>query len=43
MEEQETNTVTVSSAEVEYRVMAATSKKLTWLNNFLSKLRLGDF
>lgn len=37
------NTFALSSAETEYRVMAAISKELVWLKNLLSELRLRDF
>jgi transposase InsO family protein len=36
------NTVALSSAEAEYRAMAAASKELAWLKNLLSELRFGD-
>ncbi|GAU43000.1 hypothetical protein TSUD_188740 [Trifolium subterraneum] len=36
------NIVALSSAEAEYRAMAATSKELAWLKNLLLELRLGD-
>jgi hypothetical protein len=36
------NTVALSSAEAEYRAMAAASKELAWLKNLLLELRLGD-
>lgn len=36
------NTVALSSAEAEYRAMAAASKELAWLKNLLSELKFGD-
>jgi hypothetical protein len=36
------NTVALSSAEAEYRAMAAASKELAWLKNLLLELKLGD-
>lgn len=36
------NTVALSSAKAEYRVMATTSKELAWLKNLLSELSIRD-
>ncbi|KAK2350679.1 hypothetical protein QL285_021927 [Trifolium repens] len=36
------NTVALSSAEAEYRAMAAASKEIAWLKNLLLELKLGD-
>lgn len=36
------NTVARSSAEVEYRAMAATASEITWLRQLLQQLKFGD-